>query len=367
MIWTTSNVRRIIFDTAGQILKKPHAGLPTTVHPTLDLYRDLGLDSLQRMELAAYLNEFFGIFHTSAENYLLARTSLDHWTSCILRARQQTDTSLVFRTSGTTGASRVISHSMGSLLTEARFLAQLLPTPDQVISTVSANHIYGFIYTILLPALWNCPLRLLADVSTADITENTLLIGTPFTWEFIHRSLVADRQINCKGVSSTAPMPPVLFEQLVAAGVSLTEIYGSSDTSGLAYRHSPALPFTLFPYLTLQMGDQLTVTRVDSNESIPIPDRLELVSDRQIHVLGRVDDAVQIAGVNVYPAHIRQVIASCPLVADCDVYAKADAGNTQLYGAIRLRFNNDPNREACLRWIRDHLNAVEIPTHLYLY
>lgn len=367
MIWTTGNVRRIIIDTAGQILKKPHAALPTTVNPALDLYRDLGMDSLQRMELAAYLNEFLGIFHTSAENYLLAGTSLDHWTRCILRARQQNDANLLFRTSGTTGASRVINHTLASLLAEARFLINLLPTPDQVISTVSANHIYGFIYTVILPALWKCPLRLLADVSTADITENTLLIGTPFTWEFMHRSLVADRQVNCLGVSSTAPMPPVLFEQLVASGVSLTEIYGSSDTGGLAYRHSPASHFTLFPYLTLQMGDQPTVIRVDSNESIPIPDRLEQVSDRQIRVLGRLDDAIQIAGVNVYPTHIRRMIELCPLVAECDVYAKANGIISQLYGAVRLRSNTDVNREACLRWIRDHLNAVEIPSHLYLY
>jgi long-chain acyl-CoA synthetase len=106
---------------------------------------------------------------------------------------------------------------------------------------------------------------------------------------------------------------------------------------------------------------------VDTGETYLIPDRIEQVSAREVRVLGRIDEAVSIAGVNVYPAYINKIIETCPLVAECDVYAKADAGVSQLYGAVRLRTNNDPNREACLRWLRQHLTAPEIPKHLYLY
>ncbi|AUD03320.1 AMP-binding protein [Spirosoma pollinicola] len=367
MIWTPDNVKRIVLDMAGRIRQQPHAGLPSTVSPSLDLYYDLGMDSLQRMELAACLNEFFGLLDGSSENYLLAGTTLEHWVNCILRARQQSDDWLTFRTSGSTGVAKPVRHSMVSLLAEAQFLSQLLPRPRQVVSLVAANHIYGFIYTILLPAIWACPLRLLADVKPSDIDSETLLIGTPFTWEFLHRSLTAGTRLGCRGVTSTAPMPPGLFARLTESGVGLTEIYGSSDTGGLAWRCQPDAPFTLFSFLNLLPGDPPTVIRTDTGESFLLPDRVDRVSLREIRVLGRLDNAVQIAGVNVYPAHIRQVIEGCPLVAECDVYAKADAGVSQLYGAIRLRTLNDPNREACLRWIREHLTAPETPKHLYLY
>ncbi len=367
MIWTSDNVQRIILDTAGRIMQKPHAGLPTIVSPELDLYHDLGIDSLQRMELAAHLNEFFGIFHTSASNYLLADTSLAHWTTCILRARLESDESITFRTSGTTGTARPMKHSMVSLLAEARFLARLLPRSRQVVSLVPANHIFGFLYTILLPSIWECPLWLLSDISATDITTDTLLVGTPFTWEFLYQSLFQRTPIHCRGVSSTAPMPPGLFLQLTHSGVSLTEIYGSSDTGGLGYRQSPDAPFTLFPYIAIQPGEPLSATRSDTGESYLLPDRLEQVTERQVRVLSRQDDAVSIAGVNVYPAYIKQVIDACPLVAECDVYAKADSGVSQLYGAIRLRVHNDLNREGCMRWIREHLSAPELPRHLYLY
>ncbi|RYC68867.1 phosphopantetheine-binding protein [Spirosoma sordidisoli] len=367
MIWTTDNVQRIILDVAGRILKIPHAGLPTQVRADLDLSLDLGLDSLRRMELAAYLNELFGLLQTSATNYLLAGTTLEHWTNCILRARSDDDRFLTFRTSGTGGATKSITHSMASLVSEAQFLAQLLAPPGQIISSVPANHIYGFLYTVLLPSLWKRPMRLLTDVSMADIEADSLLVGTPFTWQFIDQSFLGAAKLPCRGVSSTAPMPPGLFTRLMEAGVSLTEVYGSSDTGGLGFRHAPDAPFVLFPYVVLSRSEPLTVTRTDTSETFVIPDRLEQLSSREIRLLGRLDDAVQIAGVNVYPTHIRQIIEQCPLVAECDVYAKAVAGDTQLYAAVHLRALSDSSREACLRWIRQHLSAPELPNHLYLY
>jgi long-chain acyl-CoA synthetase len=367
MIWTTANVQRIILDMAGGLWPKSPVGVPATVPAGFDLFVDLGLDSLQRMELAARLNEFFGILHTSATNYLLADTTLDHWTTCILRARQENDESLTFRTSGTSGAQQSIRHSMTSLVSECRFLTELLPAPTQIISSVPAHHIYGFLYTILLPSLWEKPLRLLPELTAHSIDTDTLLIGTPFTWAFLHQSLFGASPIRCRGVSSTAPLSPDLFAKLQEAGVALTEVYGSSETGGLAWRQQPDAAFTLFPYVNLLPGDPTVITRTDTGQIYPVPDRLEYLSAREIRVLGRLDGAVQIAGVNVYPAHIQQVIGSCPLVAECDIHAKADAGVVQLYGAVRLRNHNEATREACLRWIRDHLSAPETPKHLYLY
>lgn len=367
MIWTPDNVRRIILDTAGRLRQTPHAGLPARAEAGQDLYRDLGLDSLERLDLAAHLNEFFGIFHTSADNYLLADTALDHWTACILRARAESDEWLTFRTSGTSGAARPIRHALASLRAEARFLAQLLPRPTQVVSTVGAQHLYGFIFTILLPAVWQCPLRVLAEVSASDLNAGTLVVATPFTWEFITRSLLSAGAVRCQGVTSTAPMPPGQFAALIRSGVALTEIYGASDTGGLAYRSAPEVPFTLYPYLRLHPGEPLTAERTDTGERYPIPDRLERLSEREVRLLGRLDESVSIAGVNVYPAHVRRVIADCPLVADCDVYAKAEAGVSQLYAAVRLRTLTDANREACLHWLRERLSAPEVPRNLYVY
>lgn len=367
MIWTSDNVGRIILDTASRITQLPQLVSTAAEAANIDLQYDLGLNSLQRMELAAYMNELFGIFQTSAANYLLAHTSLSQWTNCILRARTQADEVLTFRTSGTTGAAKAVTHSLTTLLAEAHFLTQLLPKPAQIATSVPTNHIYGFIFTILLPALWGCPLYSLNQLTVSDLTEDTLLVGTPLTWDFFVRALPERPTILCRGVSSAAPMPPGLFNQLNAAGVALTEIYGSSDTGGMGYRHSPDLPFTLFPYLKRLTDQPATITNTNTGATYPAPDRLSWISDRELCVLGRLDETVPIAGINVSLPHIQKVIEGCPLVAECDIHAKADGGVSQLYAAIRLRTPTEANRVACLHWINKLLTAPETPKHMYLY
>lgn len=367
MIWTVERVRRIVLDMAGQLVQKPHAGLPTDVPTDLDLFTHLGLDSLQRMELAARLNEFFGLFHTAARNYLLSDTAVDHWTTCILRARSEYDETITFRTSGTGGVQKAVSHPVATLQAEIQQIAYLFPAPTKVISTVGSHHIYGFLYTILLPAHWQIPLRLLADVTANDLDADTLIIGTPFTWSFFAQSLPPELRLSCRGITSTAPMPPVLFSQLLEKGLSLTEIYGSTETGGVAYRQNPNDAFTLLPHVDCLTVDPPAVRRSDTELTYSLPDRIEWVEPRTIRVLGRLDDAVQIAGVNVYPAHIRATIESCPLVAEADVHAKAVGGILQLFGAVRLRQHNETNRAACQYWIRERLSPAEIPKELYLY
>jgi long-chain acyl-CoA synthetase len=367
MIWTADNVGRIILDTSSQISQLPQLNFLDTVSANVDLQYDLGLNSLQCMELAAYMNELFGIFQTSADNYLLAHTSLSEWINCILRARTQADEVVTFRTSGTTGATKAVTHSLTTLLAEAQFLTQLLPKPDQIATSVPTNHIYGFIFSVLLPALWNCPVHSISQLTASDLTEKTLFVGTPLTWEFFFRALPGRPTIHCRGVSSAAPMPPGLFNQFNAAGVALTEIYGSSDTSGIGYRHSPDRPFTLFPYLTKLPDQPATINNTNTGATYPIPDRLNWVSERELFVLGRIDETVPIAGVNVSLPHIQNVIAGCPLVAECDVHAKANSGVSQLYAAIRLRSLTEANRVACLRWINERLTGPEVPKHMYLY
>ncbi|RYF71493.1 MAG: 4-coumarate--CoA ligase [Cytophagaceae bacterium] len=367
MIWTPENVGRIILDTASRITQLPQQGVTDGAVNHVDLQYDLGLNSLQRMELAARMNELFGIFQTSADNYLLANTSVSHWINCVLRARSQADEVLTFRTSGSTGPSKAVAHSLTTLLAEARFLTELMPRPAHIVTSVPTNHIYGFIFTVLLPALWDCPLQSPNQIMASDLTEDTLFVGTPLTWEFLYRSLPENPSIPCRGVSSAAPMPPDLFNRLNKAGVVLTEIYGSSDTGGIGYRHSPDRPFTLFPYLERFPNEPATITNTNTGATYPAPDRIDWISKRELYVLGRTDDAIPIAGVNVSLTHVRKVIEDCPLVAECDIHAKADNGVSQLYAAIRLRTLTEANRVACLHWINERLTAPEVPKHMYLY
>ncbi|WP_020606020.1 AMP-binding protein [Spirosoma spitsbergense] len=357
MIWNEHNIRRIILDMAAQLQKVPVSALAVQATYPIDLNRDLGMDSLSQMLLAAQVNEFFGVFQTSVENYLLTDSILDHWVMKIIHVRLEKDSTVVFRTSGTSGNPKRVSHLMDFLLREACVLQELLPRPTQVFSTVPSNHMYGFLYTVVLPSLWAVPVRSLAELNTTTLTTDSLIIGTPFTWEYVYRTLGGLGSIACHGVSSTAPLSSRLFSELTEAGIELVDVYGSSDTGGLAFRKSPDAPFLLFPHVSM-MGDQ---------EVGSMPDRIERISEREIRVVGRFDGAIQIGGVNIYPKHIQQLMVSCPLVAECDLYAKSVDGQPQLFCAIQLRTRTDQTKQACLTWFKENLSAPEIPRNIQFY
>lgn len=367
MIWNEHNIRQIILDMAAQVQKAPVSVLTGHATHPIDLNHDLGMDSLARMFLAAQVNEFFGVFQTSVENYLLTDSILDHWVMKVLRVRQEKDSTVVFRTSGTSGNPKQVTHLMDFLLQEAYVLQALLPRPTHVISTVPSNHIYGFLYTVVLPALWKVPVHSLAELNAISLTANSLIIGTPFTWEYLYRTMGASGSIACHGVSSTAPLSSMLFSELTNAGVNLVDVYGSSDTGGLAYRKSPGSPFQLFSHVSLEGNPVSAVSIRGHKHPLLIPDQIERVLDREIRVLGRIDGAIQIGGVNIYPKHIQQLMASCPLVAECDLYAKSVDGQPQLICAIQLRTRTDQAEKACLTWFKENLSAPEMPRHIQFY
>jgi len=366
MIWTEENVGRIITDLAAHILRSQHRNLVESARRPVHLDKDWGLDSVQRMELAAYVNEFFGLFDASADHYLLADAILDNWVARVLRARAETNETLVFFTSGSTGTPRRITHSLAFLRREAEWLAELLPPPRQVVTLVGSHHIYGFLFTVLLPALWQVPVVRGKGLDPLTLGEGALVIGTPFHWQYVHRSLAGRLPNGCRGVSSGAPLPSALFDELAGAGLDLTEIYGSTETAGLAYRQRPGDAFTLYPYL--EPGpDGRSVRRSDHPEFLVLPDAIEWLPNRQLRVLGRLDGAVSIAGVNVYPAYVQRVLEGSPFVETCDVFAKKVEGEVRLFGTIKLRHLSDDTRQACTDWMRQRLTAPEIPRELYFY
>ncbi len=367
MIWTENNIQRIVLDMASQVHKTPVSTLSGLPARTVDLANDWGMDSLSRMALAAQVNEFFGLFHTNVANYLLTDSRLDHWTEKILRARRENDQDVVFQTSGTSGNPKRVRHAMAALLHEARVLQQVIPRPAQVISTVPSHHMYGFLYTVILPALWEAPVRWLSAVNAAALTSDSLIIGTPFTWEYMHRTLVGSGKMDCCGVCSTAPLSSSLFTKLTAGGINLLDVYGSTDTGGIGFRRLPDAPFQLFPHVSLIGNPPAHVAIGENGVPFPLPDQIELSSEREIRVLARHDGAIQIGGVNIRPAHIQTVVSNCPLVAECDLYAKAVEGQCQLFCSIRLRNHTVQTEKACRDWLKVNLNEPEVPRHIQFY
>jgi 4-coumarate--CoA ligase (photoactive yellow protein activation family) len=282
----------------------------------------LGLDSLGRIDVATRVNQFFHLHETGIEDYLLIEPTLSGWVRIVGEALRLGASRVSFRTSGSTGEPKVCTHSTADILSEVDELADVLDRPKRMIGLVPSHHIYGFIFTALLPSRLGAPLlegRALAPGQLRqELAPGDLIVATPHLWRYLLGSL-GGFPPGVSGVSSTAPMPPDLARSLTSAGLTwLAEIYGSSETSGIGWRRKPDDGFRLFSFWEVS-ADGLSLRRGTNRDWIALPDRVEHIGDRLIRPAGRRDGAVQIGGVNVFPLQVRDRLKTCPGVADAAV------------------------------------------------
>lgn len=291
----------------------------------------LALDSLERMNCAAALNAFFHLSDYGAEDYLLAAQTLGDWAYVVAVSIAHGGGSVTVQTSGSTGTPKSCTHKVSDLAEEVSAWGDVLGAVDRVVSLVSPHHIYGFVWSAMLPSFFDIPVvdarfcGIAALKGTLD-ARNTLVIGAPVHWAYLARSLPTIPP-TLTGVTSTSPMPDDLKASLTQKGLKeLLEIYGSSETGGIGYRRCDDEAYTLLPYWTLQTSQENAILKGHDGRERTLMDRVELCSAGQFRLLGRCDGAVQVGGVNVFPNHVASVLESADGVKECAVRACSSTG-----------------------------------------
>lgn len=285
----------------------------------------LGLDSLERLAVASALNEALHLSESGIEDLLLAHHRFGDWIEVAADGLAAFNAKLTFRTSGSSGSAKPCSHPLAGLQQEVEYLATLTAGARRVLTAVPSHHIYGFLFTVLLPKQLGCDVVLDVRRQTPQglahsMRPGDLLISHPAHWALMARH-AGRLPAGINGVTSTAPCPDALAYGLEAVGLeSLTQVYGSSETAGIGTRSSATAPYRLMPFWSRDEGDLLLRTGSDG-EVCPhaVQDRLDWLNAREFHVCGRLDEAVQVGGINVFPSQVRQVLLGHPLVADAVV------------------------------------------------
>ncbi len=149
------------------------------------------------------------------------------------------------------------------------------------------------------------------------------------------------------GVSSGAPCPAATAEAAATAGLArLVEVYGATETSGIGWCTDSAAAYTLLPNWRRDDGGT-RLLREDGSECVA-PDRLRWLDPARFVPEGRTDTVVQVAGVNVQPGRVREVLLSHPAVADAAVRLMAPREGNRLKAFIVPR-TGGTSHEA-LRW-----------------
>lgn len=230
---------------------------------------------------------------------------------------------LTFFTSGSTGEPIPARSHFKDLEQEICSLARLFPSRRRVLSFVPRHHIYGFLFSLLLPKALNIPVEYTAPLPTTDqirqMRSGDLIIAFPLLWKKLEK-LRSQFPENVYGVTSTGPCPAETINGLKLQNLArMTEIYGSSETGGVGFRHDPAKMYSLFEHWQPNGTSTIERTSADgSKQQHILQDNLEW-QDRLFKPLKRADKAVQVGGINVYPARVEELFKKCPQVKECSV------------------------------------------------
>lgn len=290
----------------------------------------LNLDSQERIQVAAALSQFFQLQHWNAGDNLLRMRRITDLCALIedcIQTPGQNWQSLVLRSSGSMGRPKAIAKQRGDLLAECESWRRLLPEAKRILSLVPAHHLYGLIWTVLLPESYQPELPVLDARSwgaarwQAELAPGDVIVAYPFRWECWLRMAPTLNEGIC-GISSAGSLPAHLWTELKQKGLTrLIEVYGSSESGGVGTRQSSGAPFDLAPH---GLAPQGLLGEAELAELLP--DRIEGAGPGRFHLLGRKDGAVKIRGVLVSLPEVERQLREHELVADCRVRLRQRAG-----------------------------------------
>lgn len=338
----------------------------------------LALDSLARMQLATAAATWCNAYDAGFEDLFLAKRNTADWAAVMQRARASGAAHFTFSSSGSTGVRKHIRHREDVLASEARAWANVLHVPisgvttkiSRVVTLAPTHHIYGFIWGVLLPLVLGVEV-VDADVATLpDLQSGDLVVAVPDQWAHLAGSSRA-WPAGVQGISSTAPLPEAVHRKLIDRSKTdgttplcrLLQIYGSSETAGLAWRDDPAAPYTLAPGRTRSAQDEIVLLLPNGKQAVmPVQDEVRWTSDAQFELLRRTDNSVQVGGHNVSPDWVAQQLQLHPRVNQAAVRLNTLALPPKLKAFVVLRGPDEPaHRQEVEAWALDTLPWYAAP------
>ena len=319
--------------------------------------------------LAEISNKVSTMFHT-LKPHTLGACSLHQWAKALHEDWGNEKQNITFFTSGSTGEPTPATHAFANHEQEVTALADIFHGRKRVVSFVPRHHIYGFLFSILLPKALGIEVKWAVPLPTPGLIESLqekdLIVAFPLFWEkFKEMGIQFSRELH--GVTSTGPCPAKTIHALKQNGLErMYEIYGSSETGGVGYRENPTSGYTLLPFWA-RTNDKSCLQRTHSNQGnqkCTLQDLLKWNGTTTFTPIRRTDNAVQVAGINVYPILVRETLLKHPSINDCAVRLMRPEEGTRLKVLIVLNDKDCDFKDiesSIRKWAKSRLSSYELP------
>jgi 4-coumarate--CoA ligase (photoactive yellow protein activation family) len=250
---------------------------------------------------------------------------------------------LCFHTSGSTGNPIGYTYAMSDLAMELDSVASFFSSRRRIVSVMPPHHIFGHMHSILLGKHLGVEVEFAPPIPLAGfftmLREGDAVIAFPFFWQSLmhilkrQKSTVFSLPPDLTGVTAGAPCPARVIEELLNLPRArhggplalMEEIYGSTETNGIGIRHNAEGWYELYAHwesvADVDGRRKLRSLKPLSHGSrlLDLPDIVTWQDERHFVPERRVDRAVQVAGINVYPERVAATLCEHPLVRECAV------------------------------------------------
>jgi 4-coumarate--CoA ligase (photoactive yellow protein activation family) len=282
---------------------------------------------------------------------------------------------VTFFTSGSTGVPKACTHPESHVRQEIIGICPLVEDRESALVTTPLHHMYGFIHGLLLPLSLGIPIRSAPPLPTlvdAQMRPGDLVVGIPFLWSRLAemKQWATSRSDAGRGITiftATSPIPPDVMHALRNNGFRTVELFGSSEMGGVCWREDPDEPFCLLPHMERGRGaHEGTLARLLPDGALlhyPVLDSITWTGERSLRLGTRLDKAVQVAGVNVYPRHVSVVLEGHEGVRRCLVrLMRPDEGHRlKAFIVPEPDWNERDLRKALALFARKHLSDAQRP------
>lgn len=283
---------------------------------------------------------------------------------------------LTVMTSGSTGASQSWPKTGRQLLDEADVSVRLFGPArgGRVLATVPPYHLYGLQFGVLVPLRAGGAMvrsgAFHAEEVMAEIGRHavSVLVTVP---AHLAPLAAADRAPPLGVVySAGAPLPAATAQALGQRhGWRTVEIYGSTETGGIAWRPAGEEAWTVYPGVAVTAGDDGGLL-VDSpwldpaeRRPFPVADRVELRPGGHFVLLGRMDGVAKVAGKRISLREVEERLLALPGVRDAAALSRPSAGlrGEEIWVAVAADGQTPERlREALAAW----LDPVTLPRRI---
>jgi len=288
---------------------------------------------------------------------------------------------IFLQTGGTTGQPRLWQKTARNLLDEVAGHVRGLQvdTGDHVLATVTSHHIYGLLFSVLLPLASGATVERVSPFFPGEIAERiektsaTILVSTPAHLRALSASLSSRHQLRLV-LSSGAPLSAADAAGFHArTGLWPLEVYGSTETGGIAVRRQDVAnaAWAPLPGVEWHLDDEILCVRSayvspdagkDQHGFFSTADRAQDRPDGRFDLLGRADGVVKVGGKRVALPDIEKAITLLDRVTDAVVMAlPSESGRGQ--EIVALVASDRPASEIT-RELRDQLPSPSWPRRL---